>query len=734
MASCARRAASGEPAGDARLDGAKVIFAQVVRLVTAHVLAQRWREPSPLVALAAATSEGARREALETLQTSQPLNAIESALFDSPMLATVASTWPRDAWSETLGESIGRLAGDVLARTCEVDSPPAICDRFGRLYQDLLPGAARHALGEYYTPAWLAADVFDQVGYAASAGRRLLDPCCGSGVFLLEAIRRLRREDPTASAEAILARVAGFDVNPLAVLAARANCVLAVADLLAPGQVVTPPVHVRDVVLDPPTGETFDWIVGNPPWVAWDHLGEAYREATKPLWRRYGLFSLTGAQARHGGAKKDLSMLVLYAAADRYLADGGRLGFVITQTLLQSKGAGDGFRRFRLGPDGPPLRVRSVHDLVRVQPFSGAANWTATIAMEKGQPTEYPVEYVRWEPAVASAETPAEPSPSGRPAMVCRRCRARPIDPAHERSPWLVLPAELADALADRLGPSDYTAHLGANTGGANGGYWLELLGREGSYVRVRNLPGRGTRSVPEVTSPIEPELVYPLVRWADVAPYRAVPSAHLLLVQDVHSRRGLDESILDRDFPRTRAYLEPFREVLVARAAWRRYQQSAPFYSMYNVGPYTVAPWKVVWRRMARRITAARLGPVEDPILGLRPAVVQETCVQIAVDSPEEADYLAAMLNSAVVNLMVTAHSVEGGKGFGTPSMLDYLALARFDPEDARHRALAAAGAEAHARAADRGDLRPLERAIDELAAAEWGLDGCRLALVRSE
>ena len=90
-------------------------------------------------------------------------------------------------------------------------------------------------------------------------------------------------------------------------------------------------------------------VVGNPPWIAWDNLPGDYREATKPLWQRYGLFSLSGNDARHGGGKKDLSMLVLYAAADRYLHDGGRLGMVITQTLFQSKGAGDGFRRFQLG-------------------------------------------------------------------------------------------------------------------------------------------------------------------------------------------------------------------------------------------------------------------------------------------------------------------------------------------------------------------------------------------------
>ena len=147
------------------------------------------------------------------------------------------------------------------------------------------------------------------------------------------------------------------------------------------------PVFARDAILDQrPDEAAFDFVVGNPPWIAWDNLPGDYREATKPHWQRYGLFSLSGNEARHGGGKKDLSMLVLYAAADRYLGPAGRLGMVITQTLFQTKGAGDGFRRFRLGADGPPLRVLRVDDLVDLRPFGDAANWTSVVVCKKASP------------------------------------------------------------------------------------------------------------------------------------------------------------------------------------------------------------------------------------------------------------------------------------------------------------------------------------------------------------
>ena len=49
----------------------------------------------------------------------------------------------------------------------------------------------------------------------------------------------------------------------------------------------------------------------------------------------------------------------------------------------------------------------------------------------------------------------------------------------------------------------------------------------------------------------------------------------------------------------------------------------------------------------------------------------------------------VCALLNSWLAHDLVSSHSVAGGKGFGTPSILDYLPLRKFDPSDPRHIAL---------------------------------------------
>ena len=79
---------------------------------------------------------------------------------------------------------------------------------------------------------------------------------------------------------------------------------------------------------------TVDYVAGNPPWIRWGYLPKEYREASMGLWKRYGLFSIKGYAARLGSGEKDLSQLFVYACIDNYLKKGGRLGFLITQTVL----------------------------------------------------------------------------------------------------------------------------------------------------------------------------------------------------------------------------------------------------------------------------------------------------------------------------------------------------------------------------------------------------------------
>ncbi|MDW8011344.1 MAG: N-6 DNA methylase, partial [Sulfolobales archaeon] len=139
-------------------------------------------------------------------------------------------------------------------------------DLLKRLYQQLVPREVRHNLGEYYTPDWLADLLMDEAGLSLEALEKLgeadplkplqirvLDPACGSGTFLVRYISRLRTYAREHFLEDLLANyllenVVGYDLNPLAVLTARTNYLLMVADLPKRGRVEIP-VYLADSLM-----------------------------------------------------------------------------------------------------------------------------------------------------------------------------------------------------------------------------------------------------------------------------------------------------------------------------------------------------------------------------------------------------------------------------------------------------------------------------------------------------
>ena len=388
-----------------------------------------------------------------------------------------------------------------------------------------------------------------------------------------------------------------------------------------------------------------DFVAGNPPWVAWDNLPPDYRNLTKDLWRRLGLFTLKGGAARLGGGKKDISMLMLYVAAESYLKDAGKLGFVITQTLFQTKGAGDGFRRFRIGESGAWLGVLHVNDMVRLQPFGGAANWTSTIILQKGAKTSFPVPYTKW---TLVGELPGDHLERWESSFAREECEAYPIDKHKLNSPWHVRPKSLKLDVAGLTGPSEYVGHAGAYSGRRQ---W-RLLGANSSTPprRPSRSECRGEEQARNRDSGNDARTGFALSADSVVerSRYAATPSVYVILTQDPATRAGIAETRMRREYPKTYQYMKGFEKTLRARgsSSIRALMESGPFYSMFAVGTYTLAPTKIVWRRMDRRITAAVVEEIDDPHLGKRPAIPQETCVLIDTRSASEAHYLCAILN----------------------------------------------------------------------------------------
>lgn len=712
--------------------------------------------------------------------------------------------WYLDAWSPQLKEAIQditRALSEFEPATSTIE-PSATRDLLKKLYQYLVPQEVRHRLGEYYTPDWLAELVLNEVGYTGNINKRLLDPACGSGTFLVLAIQRAKefglkeKRSLHKIASKIIANVWGFDLNPLAVIAARTNYLFALGDLVNEIHHIEIPIYLTDSVLTPTRtsgnlfGEflevstsvgkfqvpaewirggglllskaapmveemarnhysteeaikrfskvnlvitnnqeivenfyrqilelekqnrngiwarflknsfapmiagKFDFIVGNPPWIRWDYLSQDYRKATLDLWKDYGLFSLKGFQTRLGGGKKDFSMLFVYASADYYLKSGAKLGFLITQEVFKSKGAGEGFRRFQIGKQ-KYLKILKAHDLVSIQPFEGAANKTAAIILKKGMKTEYPISYILWSKKkgvgkIATDKLLIEVMP----LLQKKKYIAKPI--GTDVGSWQTTPKEL-EAVLNFEGKNHYKALLGANPN-PYGIFWLEVkqILADGNII-IRNLTEKGKQKIKTVEEKIESDFVYPAIRGSDIQRWNAKPIIYMLVVQDPKTRRGYFEHFLKKQYPHTYGYLLEFRQLLLERPLYKKYHEeaNAPFYSQFNISKETFALYKVIWKAMSNDIIASVISQVRTT-LGYKAAIPLHTTSFFSSNNESEAHYLCAIINSNPVREFIKSFS-SAGRGFGTPSVMEHVGIPKFDPGNKIHKKLSEISIKCH-------------------------------------
>lgn len=145
---------------------------------------------------------------------------------------------------------------DTFETTASVIKPEVVGDVLKKVYADLIPRGLRHLLGEYYTPDWLVDFTIEKSGYDIGLNTTILDPTCGSGAFLTHIIKQYTEKyKPTLNQNDLILNVTknivGFDINPIAVISAKANYILALGDITQLENEINIPVYMCDSILVP---------------------------------------------------------------------------------------------------------------------------------------------------------------------------------------------------------------------------------------------------------------------------------------------------------------------------------------------------------------------------------------------------------------------------------------------------------------------------------------------------
>lgn len=166
-------------------------------------------------------------------------------------------SWYLYSWDDDIGSLL-----QILIETFEkYDYSIVVLERdvardlLKNLYYELLPAVLRRNLGEFYTPDWLAEFLIEDLQPEIKEDTLFLDPTCGSGTFLVILIKKILNHygssiDPEKLLKLITNSVSGYDLNPLAVICARANYIIALGEILSEcEEPIEIPVYLCDAML-----------------------------------------------------------------------------------------------------------------------------------------------------------------------------------------------------------------------------------------------------------------------------------------------------------------------------------------------------------------------------------------------------------------------------------------------------------------------------------------------------
>jgi len=449
----------------------------------------------------------------------------------------------------------------------------------------------------------------------------------------------------------------------------------------------------------------FDFVIGNPPWVSWRSMSKSYRDLTLPIWLSYNIFDKSAYDKIT--THDDFAMAFTYVSADHYLKPKGKLCFVISQTFFQSRKGGEGFRKFEItrGGQSVPLKASKFIDMIRVKPFSEVTNRPSVLLLEKGLKTSYPVSYIKWDTEEKLKET--DTLLQVKRKITEEKLLATPIGGTDTekglRSPWLILPVGRIEILGKAIGASPYKGRKGVEPLGAKGVYLLKEPKRMGkTRLQICNLLERGRLPAVEERGEhvglVEDEFIFPLISGRNIDRYGLNSTTYIIMPHE--NKKGVQneiaEDILRVNYTATYEWLSYFKKVLkeTRKRNSKFYTDERPFYFLDNVGTYTFAPYKVVWKEQGKNMTACVVSTKHDGVLKGKQVIPDSKVLFCALDDKEESHYLCAILNSKPITDLIEGYTINLQRG---TDILENVKIPKYDSKDKLHASLSSLSERAH-------------------------------------
>ena len=185
-----------------------------------------------------------------------------------------------------------KIFREVFAKSNEFSQISSDFDIFGSSYEDLVNHKERKILGEFYTPQPVVKDILNAIKYVYQKNiedKKIIDISCGSGSFLIHAIKILierflkifgkknlfELSESEAKSIVIIVKnsIFGVDINPIACILCQINIHFKLFNILkviknSEYNFQLPQFNIRNenaLLLN--EKEKYDFVIGNPPYL-----------------------------------------------------------------------------------------------------------------------------------------------------------------------------------------------------------------------------------------------------------------------------------------------------------------------------------------------------------------------------------------------------------------------------------------------------------------------------------
>lgn len=429
-----------------------------------------------------------------------------------------------------------------------------------------------------------------------------------------------------------------------------------------------------------------DVLVGNPPWVAYRYMTPAMQEQFREFSQHLNLW-----HGRTLATHQDLVGLFIARAAERYLRDGGKFGFVTPLALLNRQQ----YEGFRAGKWGQRLRgqITTLWDLDKVRP--------------KGDLFPVPAGVIFGTRATHEIGVDARTVPYGTTSEKVIVEGLRDVtgwEASKTNFTFTTVPNRALTATSDESG-SPYRANViqGANIVPRSLFFVVEepstsRLGMSAGRMAVRsarsNLEKPPWKNLEDLTGVIENRHLYDVHLGSTIAPFRLLTPWKAIL--PIENDKLLTEEVLEHRTDGLGAWWQSASE------RWEENKSKSSRLSLWDQLNYQnkltrqlgANTHRVVYSASGTSIAAARL---DDPR-----AAIEHALYWLPARNKEEARYLTAILNAPITTTTVADYQSRGL--FGRRHFDTYvwrLPIPRYDAADPLHRELANLASEAEELAA---------------------------------